>query len=208
MIFALLVIIPFLIWGDLFQGMFTYEGAIDSLKNYNSWAWLMGILLLIGDLFLPLPATLIMAALGFLYGQLLGGILSITGSFLSGALAYELCHLAGENGARFILGNKGLEKGHRMFRNVGGWLVALSRWLPVFPEVIACMAGLNRMPRSWFYIALACGTVPLGFVYAYIGYLGIEQPSIAIILSAALPAVLWSLIWWFKRDYFTLKEKG
>jgi uncharacterized membrane protein YdjX (TVP38/TMEM64 family) len=188
---AILIIIPFLIWGDWFMTLFSEEGAVELFRQYGPWAWAVAFLLLIGDLFLPLPATVIMSVLGYLYGPVVGGLLAATGSFLSGLLAYTLCRSLGRKGALWILGEKELEKGQRTFNNSGGWIVAISRWLPVLPEVVACMAGLNRMDWRKFIIALACGSLPLGFVFAYIGYQGVARPMLALVISAGLPPVLW-----------------
>lgn len=187
----LLIIIPFLIWGEWFTSIFSGEGAIQRLEAVGPWAWGLGIILLVGDLFLPLPATIIMSALGYLYGPLVGGLLASLGSFLSGLLAYGLSSSLGERGALFILGDKDFQKGQRLFSQKGGWIVAISRWLPVLPEAIACMAGLNKMNFRKFVIALLCGSIPLGFVFAYVGYTGEDNPYLAIVISAILPLVLW-----------------
>lgn len=196
-----LMMLPFFIWGDLLEASFQQGGAAAWLEGYGVWAGLMAIVLLIGDLFLPLPGTLIMSALGYLYGTVIGGMLSALGSFLAGGIAYELCRLLGRKGARWLLGEKGLEKGERIFNNVGVWLVVLSRWLPVFPEVIACLAGLTQMPRRLFYLAIGCGVLPLGFVYAAIGAYGVENPNIALVVSATLPPTLWLIVQRLMRFY-------
>lgn len=196
---AVLFSIPFLIWGDSLMETFTQEGSISWLKQYGKWAWLAALLLLLSDLVLPIPATAVMAALGFVYGPVWGGLIGGGGSFLSGSLAYGLCRLMGRNAAMRILGEKDLEKGERLFSKVGGWLVVLSRWLPVFPEVIACMAGLTRMPARTFHVAMACGSLSLGFVFATVGHAGVENPALALILSAALPPILWVAVQVFFR---------
>ena len=188
------MLVPFFIWGDDLTALFSANGAVEWLQQFGAWGWGVGLLLLLSDLLLPIPATLVMAALGFMYGWLGGGLLSAFGSFLAGSLGYELCRAMGLKAARWILGEKDLQKAQRINRRVGGWLVALSRWLPVFPEVISCMAGLTRMSRSLFYAALACGSLPLGFTYAFIGYAGQENPTVALLLSALLPPLLWLLI--------------
>lgn len=196
---AVLVLIPFLIWGEGFERAFTQAGAVDWLRGYGLWAWAAGIALLGLDLVLPIPATAVMAALGFIYGPLAGGLIGAAGSILSGAIGYGLCRSLGRGVALRILGEKDLERGERLFRNVGGWLVVLSRWLPIFPEVIACMAGLARMPARTFFFALACGSLPLAFVFAAVGHAGAERPVLAIGLSALLPPVLWLLVQpWFR----------
>ena len=76
----------------------------------------------------------------------------------------------------------------------GGWLVALSRCLPILPEVIACMAGLTRMPAATFFAALACGSLPMGFVFAAIGHTGNDRPGLAIGLSLLLPVGFWLVV--------------
>ena len=73
------------------------------------------------------------------------------------------------------------------------------RWLPVLPEIVACMAGLNQMRLRDFMIGLVCGSIPLGFVFAYVGYTGLEHPYFAILVSALLPAVLWLIAQYLLR---------
>ena len=91
----------------------------------------------------------------------------------------------------------------RLPPGVGAWLVVLSRWLPIFPEVIACLAGLARMPPLSFFAALACGSAPLGFVFAAIGHAGVSHPVLAIALSAGLPPLLWLAV----QPYFVAKRR-
>jgi uncharacterized membrane protein YdjX (TVP38/TMEM64 family) len=202
LILALVVLIPFVIWGSGFERTFSREGAIAWLTGYGRWAGVVGILLLMSDLFLPIPATAVMAALGFVYGPVVGGLIATLGSILSGALAYLLCRWFGRPAALRVLGPEDLADGERLFARVGGWLVVLSRWLPVFPEVIACMAGLARMPPLSFFIALVCGSAPLGFVFAVIGHAGVAYPVVAIALSAGLPPLLWLAV----QPYFRARR--
>ena len=189
-----LILIPFLIWGDALETAFSPAGAIDWLNRYGSWAWAAGMVLLAADVVLPLPSTVIMAALGYVYGPILGGLISTAGSFLSGVLAYSLCRLLGRGAALRLLGQRDLARSELLFVKLGGWLVVLSRWLPVFAEVIACLAGLTSMSPLVFFLALLCGSLPLCFIFASIGYVGVTQPALALILSAALPLLLWLVV--------------
>ncbi|MDA0196435.1 MAG: VTT domain-containing protein [Bacteroidetes bacterium] len=190
-ILAVLVLIPFFIWGDALMTAFSEKGTITFLTQYGQWAWAVAILLLMADLFLPIPATIIMAAVGYIYGPVAGGIISAAGSFMGGVLGHGLCRIMGEKTARRILGEKDYERGVRLSGDIGGWLVVLSRWLPVFPEVVSCMAGLIRMRLVRFILAMACGSLPLGFTYAYIGHAGVDNPYLAVGLSAGLPPLIW-----------------
>jgi len=186
-VLAVAFTIPFLIWGSTFQELFTVEW----LKGWGSWAWLAGIVLLLLDLVLPIPGTAVMTALGMIYGSIVGGLIGSIGSILSGVLAYALCRVFGIKIAEKIAGPSALEKSRSIFAKTGGWIVVLSRWLPIMPEVVACMAGISRMPLRIFLSALVAGCLPLAFIFSVIGQTGREHPRITMILSVLAPALIW-----------------
>lgn len=191
---AILLLIPFLIWGEQFEGWFTGDAAIRWVHNWGAWGWAAVLALLSADLVLPLPATGVMSAAGYLYGAFVGGCVSAAGSFLSGMIAYGLCRGFGLGIAEKLAGKEDLLRGEALFRRRGAWLVALSRWLPLLPEVVACLAGVSRMPLRTFTIALACGSLPMGFVYAAIGAAGQSNPGLALGLSIIVPAILYAAV--------------
>ena len=182
------------------MAMFEGEAARKFVLDCGAWGWLVVIGLLIGDLFLPIPATGVMSAAGYVYGSWIGGIISVTGSFLSGMLAFALCRAFGHRAALWLAGEKGLAENAAMFRRGGPWLIALSRWLPILPEVIACLAGLTQMRTQMFIAALLCGTVPMGFCYAAVGSMFTREPAWALGLSVALPVFLWLAVRPLMRD--------
>ena len=185
---------PFLIWGDTLEGKLTEQGAGAWLESYGTYAWAGGIGLLIADLAMPVPTTAVMAALGILYGPVLGGLIASIGSVASGLIGYGLGRQFGRPLVVRLLGQQSLSEGDRLFADLGGWMVALSRWLPVISEVVACMAGLSRMRFGVFLAALLCGSLPLGFLFAAIGEVGSDRPLLTLGLSALVPFVLWALL--------------
>ena len=200
---AALILIPFFLLGDGFMARFGEAGARTWLMEYGrAWGWLAALGLLMADLLLPVPATSVISALGYGYGTLAGGLIGASGSFLSGALAYELCRRSGQRAADRLLGPEDRERAARIFGGrMGGWLVALSRWMPLLPEMTACMAGLTGMPRRRFYTALACGCLPMGLTFAAIGATGNDRPGVALGLSVVVPGLLYALAaLWLKRQ--------
>jgi uncharacterized membrane protein YdjX (TVP38/TMEM64 family) len=147
--------------------------------------------LLVSDLFLPIPATPVMSAAGYLYGPFLGGVISLIGSVLCGLLAYVLSRAFGRRAAEWLAGAEGLAQNERLFQRSGPWLVILSRWLPMLPEIVTCLAGLARMKVGLFVVTLLCGTIPPAFTYAALGSLFDSQPIVAFSLSMLLPVILW-----------------
>jgi len=204
LVLAAIVLAIFFVWGDSLMTTFSQEGTIGWLGQYGDWAWIAAIVLLMADLLLPLPATLVMSALGYIYGPVIGGLISAAGSLMAGSLGYWLCRSLGEKAAIRLLGAKDYARGKNLSNDIGGWVVVLSRWLPVFPEVISCMAGLTRMRARYFHVALLCGSLPLGFTYAFVGSTGISHPAVAIGLSAGLPPLIWMMVRW----YFRIKLKN
>ena len=205
LVLALLVIAPFLIWGSTVEELMSLEKTVEWLQSTGRWAWLAGIGLLLIDLFLPILGTVVMSALGLVYGWFWGGVLASLGSVGAGLFAYGLCRKLGRGAAAWLAGEKGLKEGEKLFGGeTGGWLVALSRWMPVLPEVVACMAGISRMPFRRFLAALCAGSIPMGFTFAWIGYAGVDRPQMALFLSAGLPPLIWAV---FRFTYLKIAQR-
>ncbi len=190
-ILAVVLCVPFLIWGDAFMAKFSGDSAVAWIRGWGAWGWLAVIGLLVSDLFLPIPATPVMSAAGYLYGTLAGGLVGAAGSFAAGMVGYALCRAFGRGIAARLAGERELEQHETLFQRSGPWIVAASRWLPLLPEVVSCLAGLTRMPLRVFALSLACGSIPLGFVYAAIGAAGQDHPGLAVALNVIVPPVLW-----------------
>jgi len=197
---VVLFALPFLLFGDLFTVTPGGNEAVERLESYGRWSWAMGVGLIVGDLVLPIPATAVMAAMGILYGPVGGGLLAGGASFLAGAIAFVATRRFGRGLALKLAGEDELARSERFFARAGGYAVALSRGLPVLPEVTACLAGLSRMRRRIFYPALALGSFATGFAYAGLGYAGRENPTVSLLLGAAIPVALWPLVKRMVRD--------
>jgi uncharacterized membrane protein YdjX (TVP38/TMEM64 family) len=190
---AALFLLSWGLFGESLEAAWNVGTLTEHFEQAKTWAWLLGILLLLADLLLPIPGTIVMSALGAVYGFWIGGLLSAIGSMLAGMLGYGVGRFFDEKFAKRWLGEKDFEKGKTLFDRSGALVVAMSRALPILPEVLACMAGLLRMPFGTFVIALACGSVPMGFLFAWIGMVGREQPAWGLAFSLGVPAVLWSV---------------
>lgn len=188
---AILFTVPLVVFGDRFDRAFQERGGVAWLQSYGPWAWAVAVGLIVSDLFLPVPATVVMAALGILYGPVVGGLIGAAGSMLAGGVAFGLCRTLGRRAAVLLAGEQDLARTHAFFERSGGWAVALARPLPLLAEVVACLAGLARMPTSKFVLALAAGSLPMGLAFATLGYTGSNRPSLAVVASAAAPLLLW-----------------
>ncbi len=191
---VILLLLPFLLWGRGVEELFTIDGTISLLRGFGVWGVAAAVLLLVSDILLPIPATLVMTALGMLYGPVVGGLIGAGGSFLGGMIAFLACAKLGRPAARHFVSDAELVRGETLFERWGAWIIVLSRWLPIIPEAVSCMAGIVSMPRRLFTGALACGVVPPAFTFAIVGHLGVDRPALTFLLSAFLPAAFWLVV--------------
>ena len=191
---VVLVLGPFLIWGDRLEGLFSGDGAVAEIEKYGSWAWIAGVVLLVADIAIPVPAGAVMGALGVIYGPVWGALFAFIGTSLAGLTGYGIGRVFGRPVTKRLLGDAATERGETLFARSGGWLVALSRWMPVLPEVIACIAGISRMRFAAFVLALISGTLPLSIVFAGIGHLGAETPLVTLAICAVAPVIIWLVL--------------
>ena len=155
----------------------------------------LGLGLLAGDCFLPIPSTLVMSALGLALGPWWGGGVATLGVFLSGSIAYWVCRRWGLVWARRIAGEQGLARVADAMRRNGPLVIAATRSVPVVQEATACLAGVVGLPARLFFPALAVGCVPTGFAYAAIGASAVHSAWWAAGLSLAVPLLTWPLIY-------------
>jgi uncharacterized membrane protein YdjX (TVP38/TMEM64 family) len=165
--------------------------AVLVLRKYERWAWALGIALIWADVVLPIPQTAVIAALGIIYGTLLGGLLGSLGLITGGLLGYGLMLTSARRFAQRFVGPRSLRKMESLFNRGGAWAIVLTRSLPYsVPEAMVFLAGLAGMPMREFTAALTIGSVPTAFVFAGIGAGWADQPILALVVSYVLPILL------------------
>ena len=165
--------------------------AVLILRKYESWAWAAGIVLIWVDLVLPVPQTVVIAALGVVYGTVIGGLLGSVGQITGGLLGYVLMLTSARRMMKRFVGPQSLNGMESLFERSGAWAIVLTRSLPYsIPEAMVFLAGLVGMPMRKFTAALALGSVPTAFVFAAIGAGWADQPILALVVSYVLPILL------------------
>jgi uncharacterized membrane protein YdjX (TVP38/TMEM64 family) len=140
---------------------------------------------------LPVPQTAIIAALGIIYGAVVGGLVGSFALITSGLLAYFLMRSQARRFFVRLAGQRSLDKMGVFFDRSGTWAIVLTRSLPYsIPEAMTFLAGLSRMPFEKFLTALVLGSVPTAFVFAGVGAGWADQPLLALAISYVLPVAL------------------
>ena len=165
--------------------------AVLTLREHESWAWALGIVLIWGDVVLPVPQTAVIAALGMVYGTSLGGLLGSFALITGGLLGYVLMLTSARRYLPRLIGAESLHKMQSWFARGGAWAIILTRSFPYsVPEALVFLAGRAGMPMRKFIAALTIGSVPTAFVFAAIGAGWADQPILALVVSYVLPLFL------------------
>ena len=164
---------------------------VPMLRQYGCWAWALGIALIWADLVLPIPQTAVIAALGIIYGSLIGGLLGSLGLITGGLLGYGLMLTAARRFAQRLAGPRSLQNMESLFDRSGAWAIILTRSLPYsVPEAMVFLAGLAGMPMRTFTAALTIGSVPTALAFAAIGARWADEPILALAVSYVVPILL------------------
>lgn len=190
------ILVPYFLWHETMDAYFASPEFAAWVRSAKPFAWAGVILLLIGDLFLPIPAPPVVATAGVIYGTFWGGVIGAVGSILAGLVAYGLARLAGRKAARLLASEQEMTDLQLFFDTWGIGAIIGSRALPVVPEVLTFMAGLARMQVGRFMFALALGAFPIGFLLAWAGEAAGTSSALLLVLTL-VPAGLWCvyLVW-------------
>jgi uncharacterized membrane protein YdjX (TVP38/TMEM64 family) len=189
-----------LVVGDALDARFGGPEGVRRLEAYGAWAWLLAIALIVSDLVLPVPGTAVITGLGMIYGPWLGGLIGGIGSVLAGLTAYGGSRWLGARFARWLVGDDDLRRLARFFERRGPLAIALSRWLPILPEALCCLAGISRMRFRIFFAALVIGGLPMSFLFAWLGRSFEQQPLAGLVVSGCIPLLLWPPIQYVLRE--------
>ena len=114
------------------------DDAVLMLREYHSWAWALGIVLIWADLVLPVSQTAVIAALGIIYGTVLGGVLGSVGLISGGVLGYALMRTSARQIVDRLVGRGSLHKMETLFDRSGAWAIVLTRSLPTAYRKPSC----------------------------------------------------------------------
>jgi uncharacterized membrane protein YdjX (TVP38/TMEM64 family) len=176
------------------------EASTDLLSYLDTWAWAVGILLILADLVLPIPQASVITALGAIYGIALGTLIGTVGLILNGVAGYLLMLTPLRRVIERVIGGRSPGAIAELSDRAGPWGLALSRGLPYsIPEAMVCLAGLARMPVRTFLVSLGSGSISTALLYAGIGAGWARDPLLALAISYLLPIALLPAVLYLTR---------
>ena len=178
----------------------------------------LGGLVLVENLFPPLPSELILPLAGFYVGEgelnfLLAVLAATLGSVVGALILYAIARRGGRPLVmRFSkilrVTDEDLDKADEWFDKRGSWVVLLGRLVPGARSLVSIPAGLSEMPVARFTLLTTAGSATwntaligagwaLGANYDKVG--GVLGPAGTIILTVAVLGGIAFIVWNYRR---------
>jgi uncharacterized membrane protein YdjX (TVP38/TMEM64 family) len=149
------------------------------------FAAILGVGLLIADVLLPVPSSLVMVAHGALFGVVTGTLLSLLGSIGASMFGFAIGRRGGKFLERVITQEERL-RADRLLNRWGVLAVIVTRPIPLLAETVAIMAGAS--PLGWGSVILAslAGSLPAALLYALTGATVVNFESTTLMFGVVL----------------------
>jgi uncharacterized membrane protein YdjX (TVP38/TMEM64 family) len=164
------------------------------LGRIGGFAAPLGVALLVADVVLPVPSSLVMVAHGALFGVTAGALLSLVGSLGAGLFGFGLGRKGGRTIERLVTPAE-QARANALLERWGDLAVVATRAVPVLAETVAILAGASSMTWGRMTLATVAGALPGCLLYAIAGAtaksLDTAIPVFAIVI--AISGVFWIL---------------
>lgn len=144
----------------------------------------LGVGLLVADIVLPVPASLVMLAHGALFGVVPGAALSLVGRTGNAMAGVALGRGAGRLYGRRVRADRG--HGGELVERWGLVAVVVSRPIPMLAESVVVAAGSFGLSAPAIVGAAALGSVPEALLYALAGAVASSFGNMAIVFGAVV----------------------
>lgn len=185
----------------VFGGLFAlFEGlGLQFNPNFDAATPLtagIGVGLLIIDVLLPVPSSLIMTGHGAAFGWPLGTVLSLVGGLGAAVVAFWIGRRGGPLLERLV-GEEEQAKADAMLSKWGVLAIILSRPLPMLAETVALLAGASPMRWRTVIVGSLLGNLPPALLYAITGATAASLQNSFLIFGLVIAVA--GVFWWIAR---------
>ncbi len=145
----------------------------------------VGTGLLIVDVVLPVPSSVIMVANGAIFGIVVGSLLSLVGSVGAAMVGFMIGRRGGSLLSRIVTPAE-VDQANRLLDRWGLLAIVVTRPIPLLAETMAIIAGTSRLDWRRVLVAVIVGAVPASILYAVTGALASGFASGAVVFVAVI----------------------
>jgi uncharacterized membrane protein YdjX (TVP38/TMEM64 family) len=187
-----LLLVPFVAFGAGIEAALL--AALDIVGQHRLAAYTTIVAMLVVDVLLPVPSSVVSATAGALFG-FWGGLTAIwLGMSLGSLVGYGIGRAAGP-ALRRVVGPEDLERARGLLDRRGAVVLVLARGVPVLAEATVLVAGAARMRLGLFLAMTLSANLAVALAYAAVGALALSAGSFFLFFFglATVPALSWLL---------------
>jgi uncharacterized membrane protein YdjX (TVP38/TMEM64 family) len=187
------VLVPFALFGTRMEALsLRLLASGDALSDWHALAI---ITLLVLDVLLPVPSSIVSTIAGADLGAVAGTIASWIGMTLGSMVGYWIGLAGGRRVAARVVGRQDWDLLSDRFSSAGIWMVVVTRPVPALAEAMLLAAGSARIPFGRFFVATASANLAISTLYASVGARMSDKRGVLLAFAVALltPAVSWYL---------------
>jgi uncharacterized membrane protein YdjX (TVP38/TMEM64 family) len=148
--------------------------------------------LLTSDIFLPIPSSVLCTAAGWQFGIASGTLIGWLGMSLGAVLGFALAKKIGSPLVAWLTTPQELARAGELTQQLGPWLLAIARGIPVVAEASVLFVGLHQMTWRQFLPPVLLSNLFLATGYAVFGRVAekYELLPLAIGVSILAPVLM------------------
>ena len=158
----------------------------------------VGVGLLIADVVLPVPSSIVMVAHGALFGVLWGTMLSLLGSVGAAVFGFAIGRRGGALLERVVTPAE-RARASSILARWGTLAIIVTRPVPLLAETVAIMAGASSMQWRTMIVASFAGSLPPALLYALTGAAVANLQNTALMFGVVL--LVAGLFWLLGRSF-------
>jgi uncharacterized membrane protein YdjX (TVP38/TMEM64 family) len=166
------------------------------MKHGGVLAAALGVGLLIADVVLPVPSSLVMVAHGALFGVAIGTLLSLLGSVGAALFGFAIGRRS-ETALNRLVTPAERARADYLLTHWGALAIVVTRPVPLLAETVAIMAGASPMSWTSLTIASLAGSLPPALLYALTGAAVANFQSTALMFGVVMAVA--GLFWLIGR---------
>jgi uncharacterized membrane protein YdjX (TVP38/TMEM64 family) len=172
------------------------------MKHGGVLAASVGVGLLIADVVLPVPSSIVMVAHGALFGVLWGTLLSLIGSVGAAVFGFAIGRRGGALLERVVTPAE-CARANSILARWGTLAIIITRPVPLLAETVAIMAGASSMTWRAMILASVAGSLPPALLYAVTGAAVANLQNTALMFAIVL---LVAALFWLVGIVFSHKK--
>lgn len=182
-IIAALVLISFLVVEALGVPLLTDPS--EYLEDAGIIAAIISVGLLLSDVFLPIPSSVVMIGNGAMFGVLGGTLLTLVGA-VGGAMIGFSVGRRGSGLIRRFMSPAEQRQADALIVRWGLMAIVVTRPMPILAEAVAVMAGTSAIGWKRMLVGSIIGVLPAAIIYAIAGAFTTDLSSGFLVFGAVL----------------------